>query len=281
MTTGIQHNGVGADANAPTTTHSTMQPITQDGPIATDSSRRARYPIPSATSLVRQARMAGLLYLVVAVFGAFAQIVRVRVYAPDSAATTATNVVAHASLVRLSFVADLVQALVWLVLAMVLYRVLRHAGRGLARAMVIFVVVSVGITMLNMVFQLGALLVATTPAYAGALGPGGSHALVLLLMNLQHYGYLIAQLSWLWLFAIGLLGYRSGVFPRALSVLLMLGTICYVVDALLQFLAPNLANVSANVLVLPETLSEVSLLAYLLIKGVRTPRPNTATLAAS
>jgi hypothetical protein len=281
MTSGIRDGALGTDTNSPPTADSTMRPIAGDGPGATDSLRRARYPIPSPTSLVRQARMAGLLYLLVAVFGAFAQIVRVRVYAPDSAAMTAANVVAHASLVRLSFVADLVQALVWLVLAMVLYRVLRHAGRSLARAMVIFVVVSVGITMLNMVFQLGALLVATTPTYAGALGPGGSHALVLLLMNLQHYGYLIAQLSWLWLFAIGLLGYRSGVFPRPLSVLLMLGTVCYVVDALLQFLAPNLANVSANVFVLPETLSEVSLLAYLLIKGVRTPRPNRATLATS
>lgn len=225
--------------------------------------------------------MAGLLYLVPAVFGAFAQIVRVQVYAPDSAAKTAANIVAHASLVRLSFVADLVQALVWLVMAMVLYRVLRHAGRGLARAMVIFVAVSVAITMLNSVFQLGALLVATNPAYAGAFGPGGSHALVLLLMNLQHYGYLIAQLSWLWLFAVGLLGYRSGVFPRALSVLLMLGTVCYAADALLRFMAPDLANVSANVFVLPEILSEVSLLGYLLIKGVRTPRPNGARLAPS
>ena len=225
--------------------------------------------------------MAGLLYLAVAVFGAFAQIIRVQIYVPENSAATAAKIVAHASLVRLSFVADLVQALVWLVLAMVLYRVLRHAGRGLARAMVIFVVASVAIAMLNMVFQLGALLVATTPAYASALGPAGSHAVVLLLMNLQHYGYLIAQLSWLWLFAIGLLGYRSGVFPRALSVLLMLGTVCYVVDALLQFLAPSLANASANVFVLPETLCEVSLLAYLLIKGVRTPRPDAATIATS
>jgi hypothetical protein len=275
----MQDVAFGADPNGPPTAFDTMRPMTAAGPGAAGSSRGGPYHSPSATSLVREARMAGLLYLAVAVFGAFAQIVRLQVYAPDDAATTAANIVAHATLVRLSFVADLVQALVWLVLAMVLYRVLRHADRALARAMVIFVVVSVGIAMLNMVFQLGALLVATTPAYAGALGGGGSHAVVLLLMNLQHYGYLIAQLSWLWLFAIGLLGYRSGVFPRALSVLLMLGTVCYVVDALLQFMVPSLANASANVFVLPETLCEVSLLAYLLIKGIRTPRLDVATLA--
>jgi Domain of unknown function (DUF4386) len=227
-------------------------------------------------SSVRLARTAGLLYLVVGIFGAFAQIVRVNVYEPGNAAATAANIVANATVVRLSFVADLIQALVWLVLAVTLYRLLAHAGRSIARAMVVFVAVSAAITSLNMVHQLGALLVATNHSYVTALGADGSHSLVLLLMDLQHYGYLIAQLAWLWLFALGLLGYRSGMFPQWLSFLLMLGTVCYVVDALTQFLAPSLADTSAAIFVLPETVCEVSLMAYLLIKGVRTPTPTAS-----
>jgi hypothetical protein len=234
---------------------------------------------PRGSAEVRLARRAGLLYLVIAVFGAFAQVIRVRVYAPGDAATTAANLMANASLVRLSFVTDLLQALVWLCLALVLHRLLAHAGKYLARAMVIFVVVSVGIAVVNMVHQLGALLVVTTPAYAAAFGQAGSDGLALLLMDLHHYGYLIAQLSWLWLFALGLLGYRSGMFPRPLAFVLMLGTVCYMVDALIRFLAPGAADTSAAVFLLPEVLSEVSLLLYLLIKGVRTspPAPPTAT----
>ena len=224
-------------------------------------------------SAVRLARVAGVLYLAVAILGGFAQIVRVLVYEPGSAAATSANIVASATLVRLSFVADVLQALVWLVLAVTLYRLLAHAGRNIARAMVVFVAVSAAITCLNMVNQLGALLVATNHSYAAAFGADGSNALVLLLMDLQHYGYLIAQLSWLWLFALGLLGYRSGMFPNWLSVLLMLGTVCYVVDALTQFLVPSFADTSAAIFVLPETLCEVALLLYLLIKGVRTPDP--------
>jgi hypothetical protein len=220
---------------------------------------------------VHLARRAGLLYLVMAVFGAFAQVIRVRVYAPGDAATTAANLVANATLVRLSFVADLVQALVWLCLALVLHRLFAHAGKYLARALVIFIVVSVGIASVNMVHQLGALLVATTPAYATAFGPDASDGVALLLMELQHYGYLIAQLSWLWLFVLGLLGYRSRMLPKALALVLMLTTVCYMVDALLQFLAPSVAQTSAPVFVAAEALSEVSLLLYLLTKGVRTP----------
>jgi hypothetical protein len=224
-------------------------------------------------SPVRMARVAGLLYLVIAVFGGFAQAVRVSVYKPDDAAATAANLVANATLVRLSFVADVVQTLVWLIMAVILYRLFEHAGRNVARAMVLFVAVSAAIASLNMVNQLGAVLVATNHSYVTAFGVDGSNALVLLLMDLQHYGYLIAQLGWLWLFALGLLGYRSGMFPRWLSFLLMLGTVCYVTDALTRFLAPSFADTSAVIFVVPEIVCEVALLAYLLIKGVRTPHP--------
>ncbi len=231
-------------------------------------------------SAVRLARRVGLLYLVIAVFGGFAMAVRVSVYKPDDAAATAANLVSHATLVRLSFAADLVQNLVWLVMAVTLYRLFAHAGRTVARALVIFIAVSAAIASLNMVNQLGALLVATNDSYRSAFGVDGANALVLLLMDLQHYGYLIAQLGWLWLFALGVLGYRSGMFPRWLSFLLMLGTVCYVIDALTRFLAPSFADTSAAIFLVPEIVCEVALLAYLLIKGVRTP-PSTGPSPAT
>lgn len=258
----------GADSTSPQETADARLHRAAGG--RSDSEGTGRSPAAS----VRLARTAGLLYLVVAIFGGFAQAVRVKVYEPGNAAATAANIVANATWVRLSFVADLVQALVWLVLALTLYRLLAHAGRSIARAMVVFVAVSAAITLLNLVHQLGALLVATNHSYVTALGADGSHALVLLLMDLQHYGYLISQLTWLWLFALGLLGYRSGMFPRWLSFLLMLGTVCYVIDALTRFLVPSFADTSAAIFVLPEIVCEVALLAYLLIKGVRTP-PHT------
>src|SRR5258705_6780029 len=108
---------------------------------------------------VRLARIAGAYYLVVAIFAGFAEIVRLNVYVPDDAVATAANVAANADLVRFSFVADLVQATFALVLA--LSRLLQHVNSGMARAMVLFVVLQVGITCLNMVHQFAALEVAT------------------------------------------------------------------------------------------------------------------------
>jgi hypothetical protein len=230
------------------------------------------------TPSVRLARTAGAYYLVVAVLGAFAQIIRVRVYAPGDALATTENVVASASLVRLSLVADLVQATFMLFVVMALYRLLRHVNANVARAMLVFVVVSVAITCLNLVHQLGALLVATESAYARGFGPEGSQALVLLLLDLQHYGYLIAQIFFgLWLFPLGLLAYRSMLFPKVLGVILMLGTASYLTDVLLQFLAPELADRVAPAVLIPVViLAEVAMLGYLLVKGVRTPLPTDA-----
>lgn len=261
MTTELQP---GADATAPRETADAAPPLPSG-----DQHRMG--PKRPPASAIRLARRAGLLYLVIAVFGGFAMAVRVSVYKPDDGAATAANLVSNATLVRLSFAADLIQNLVWLIMAVTLYRLFAHAGRSIARALVIFVAVSAAIASLNMVNQLGALLVATNDSYRAALGVDGANALVLLLMDLQHYGYLIAQLGWLWLFALGVLGYRSGMFPRWLSFLLMLGTVCYVIDALTQFLAPSLADTSAAIFLVPEIVCEVALLAYLLIKGVRTP----------
>ena len=230
----------------------------------------------------RLARTAGVFYLVVGILGAFAHLTRGRVYAPGDAAATAQNVAANASLVRMSFVADLVQATFLLFVVLALYQLLQHVDKNVARAMVVFVVLAVAIMCLNLVHQLGALIVATDTTYARAFGADGSDALVLLLLDLQHSGILVAQIFFgLWLFPLGLLAYRSGMFPRPLGIVLMAGTVAYLVDVPLQFLAPALADAINPVVVVVAAVSEVSMLAYLLIRGVTTPRPADRALVAA
>lgn len=227
---------------------------------------------------VRLARTAGLCYLAVAVFGGFAHVVRTQAYVPGNAATTLQNVQDHSSLVRLSFAADLASATFMVFLVLALYRLLGHVDRSTARLMVMLVTVFVAIICLNLVSQYGALVVATDPAYA-SLGPGGPDgsagpdSLVLLLMELQHTGYLVAQVFFgLWLFPLGRLAYRSGLFPKPLGVALMVATVAYVADVAFQFLAPAGAASVSGVAVVPiVTLAEVWMLGYLLVKGVRSP----------
>ena len=225
------------------------------------------------TPSVRLARTAGLYYLAVAVLGGFAHVVRTQVYVAGDAAATLQNVTAHQTLVRLSFVADLASATFMVFLVLALYRLLRDADRPTARLMVLLVTVFVAIISLNMVSQFGALAVATDPAYAAFFGADGAAGMVLLLMELQHTGYLVAQIFFgLWLFPLGRLALRSGLFPRWIGFALMLAAVAYVVDVAFQFLAPDgAASVSGAVIVPIVTLAECSMLGYLLVKGVRSP----------
>lgn len=231
----------------------------------------------------RLARTAGLLYLVVVIFGTFAhRFVRAEVYVPGAAATTAENVAVNAALVRFGFVADLVMATFFLFVAMALYRLLQHVNKDVARAMVTFVAIAVAIICLNMVHQFAALLVATDGSYASALGTEASDALVLLLLDLQRYGYLIAQIFFgLWLLPLGYLARRSGMFPRALGVLLMIACYSYQVDTVAQFLVPDIAGAVSLFVLAPAAVAEFWMVGYLLVKGVKTPRSTDRALVAA
>jgi len=126
----------------------------------------------------RLARIAGVLYLLVAIFGAFAiLLVRGTVYVPGDAATTARKVVENADLVRIGVVADLFQATVLVFLGMTLYRLRKHVHAGAALAMVVLVAIATGIMCLDNVFQFASYRVATDGTYASALGATGSAGL--------------------------------------------------------------------------------------------------------
>jgi hypothetical protein len=224
----------------------------------------------------RLARIAGILYLVVGIFGGFAiGYVNPKVYVPGDAATTAANMVANSGLVRIGVVADLLQATVFVFLAMVLYLLLKGTDKNATRAMVILVAIATAIMCLNEVFQFSALLVAGDESYVTAFGAAGSNALVLLLMDTYHYGFLIAQIFFgLWLVPLGYLAYRSGMFPKALGVVLVVGGVSYLIDLLAAFLLPDLSKQIHGFLAIPPAIAEIGMVLYLLVVGVRTSSPS-------
>ena len=230
------------------------------------------------------ARIAGVFYLMVGIFGGFAEgFVDPKMYVAGNAAATAGNVVANAGLVRIGVVAHLVDAAFFILTAMALYVLLKHVHKGVARAMLVFVALAVGIITLNAVFQFEGLQVATTGSYAAAFGAAGSQALVLLLLDIQHFGTLAAQLFFgLWLAPLGYLAYRSGLFPRALGVVLVAATVCYLVDLFAAFLVPGVASkIHMFVIVIPA-IAEIWMVLYLLVVGVRSsPAVSGAPMAAA
>src|SRR5215210_1615764 len=81
---------------------------------------------PILKSAKRLARIAGVLYLLVGIFGGFAQgYVYPKIYAAGDAATTTGNVLANSDLVLAGVVSDLFQATMWVFTAMAFYLLLK------------------------------------------------------------------------------------------------------------------------------------------------------------
>ena len=236
------------------------------------------------TSPKRLARIAGVLYLLVFISGVFAQgFVLPKMYVAGDAATTAGNVVANSGLARIGVVADLFQATVLVFLGMTLYILLKHVHQSAARAMLVIVAIGSAIICLNDVFTFESVRVATESSYVAALGTAGSSALVLLLLDIQHYGFYIAQIFFgLWLVPLGYLAFKSGMFPKALGVLLIVGGACLLVEMLATFLVPDFGEAKINVFVtIPSAVAEILMIGYLLVIGVKAPKPAARIVAAA
>ena len=221
-----------------------------------------------ASDLLRNktARVAGLLYLIMALCSAFGMIyVDSKIYVAGDAAATAGNIQAFAGLIRLGFVSSLVAQISFLFLVYVLYKLLKSVDIDLARIMVVLVVASVPLTCLNLLNQLAPLILLNGAGYASAFDPAQLHALAMMFLDLHKQGIFIAQIFWgLWLFPLGILVFRSGFIPKVLGILLVIAGIGYLVDSLSFFLVPNLGISVSSVTFIGELL----FLLWLLIKGV-------------
>ena len=233
------------------------------------------------TPLKRRARIAGFFYLLVAIFGGFAEgFVEPKMYVAGNAAATAGNVVANAGLLHLGVVSDLLDQAFFVFTALALYVLLKDVHKSAARAMLVFVALAAAIGCVSAVFEFEGLRVATGAVGATTLGVGGSNAVLLLLLDAQHYGLLTAQIFFgLWLAPLGYLAYKSAWFPKALGVMLVVASGCYLVDMLAAFLAPGFDQKIHVLIVIPCAFAEMWMVLYLLVVGVRTVKPAAHALA--
>ncbi len=229
---------------------------------------------PPAASLKRLARIAGVFYLVVGITGGFSEgFVDPSLYVAGDAGATAGNVAGNAWLMRIGVVAHLADAVFFLLTAVTLYLLLKHAGKHAGRLMVVAVIIAAGIISVSAVFTYVALQVATDGSYVTGFGLLGSNTLVLLLLDIQHYAVLAAQVFFgLWLAPLGYLALKSKLFPKALGIILILATVSYLTDVVLAFLLPVVATQVHIYLGIVPAIAEIWMVLYLLIVGVRTPR---------
>ena len=233
----------------------------------------------NVNSIQRTARLAGFLYLILAVCGGFAEFaIRQSVIVPGDAAATVRNIMASISTFRLGIASELIGQIVFILLVMTLYKLLKPVNQNQAMLMVVFVIVAVTITCLNMLNQFAVLPLLSGADYLAVFDAGQLQALVLYFLNLHHAGYLIAQIFFgLWLLPLGILVYQSGFMPKIVGILLMVACFGYLADVFTFLLIPGFEVVFSQF----TFVGEVVLLLWLLIKGVNVEQWEKRTLQSA
>jgi hypothetical protein len=225
------------------------------------------------TTRFNYARLAGLVYVSLAVLGGFAQFgARETLIVDGDAAATAASLLEHEMQFRLGAIADLLLIVLDGVLALAFWRLFKPVHRDLALLALILNVARMPMMGANLVFHIGAIM-ALQPGALSAFTPEQAQSLALFMADLHAAGYTASGIFFgAWCFTIGLLIWRSNFLPKLIGILMMLALPAYWGDLLLSFLAPDWQAPWVAMVVLPAAVAEISLALWLALMSGRVHR---------
>jgi hypothetical protein len=222
------------------------------------------------TSPRLKARIAGVVYFISGMAYSFARNdVRGTLVVDGDAAATAHNILAHETLYRLGFAAEIISAVCYVAVALLLYDMFKPVNRNLSLLAAFFSLAGCTIAALSSLLHLAPLVVLGGGHYLDVLKVEQLQALALMSLELR------AQASSIYMVFFGfyclLIGYlivRSSFLPRILGVFMVVAGLAYQ-----TFLSPPLAKYLFAYVVAPAgTLGELSLILWLLVIGVNPQR---------
>ncbi len=221
----------------------------------------------------RAARIAGAVYLSLALTVPFAllYVPRTLIVLGD-ATVTAHNILAHETLFRFGIVAELLTQITFILLVLALHRLLGGVNKTYASLMVMLVLISAAVGFVGVLNNLAALSLFRGSEVLGVFDRHQLDALAILFLGLHSQANVVNEILWgLWLFPFGVLVMKSGFLPRTIGVLLVANCLAYLAISLTSLLVPQYASVVSKVALLPMSAGELSIVAWLLIKGAQVP----------
>lgn len=149
-----------------------------------------------------------------------------------------------------------------------LYRLLVGVNKSQASLMVTLMLVSIPISLVNVLNEIAALILIRGPDFQSVFDKPQREALAMLFLKLHFQGFVVAQIFWgLWLIPFGVLVFKSGFLPRVLGVLLIAACFGYLANSLvaLDVLPSNVVSRVVGQL----TICELPIILWLLIRGAK------------
>lgn len=229
----------------------------------------------------KDARLAGLLYLLMLPFAIFSLYIRFSTFIHDDPAATIANLSNNTVMINLGIVSWFIQQTISIFLVMALYKLLVDVKKGAALLMVVLVIAGVPIAFINELNQFAALLLVNNAVGEFSAEPALLPNLVMLFMNLHEYGTVVVHVFWgLWLFPLGYLIIKSPYIPNLMGLLLIIAGIGYLVDFATFLFIPGRAFTFTQITFIGELIFPI----WLLIKGrkaIRFPSDSGVTTASA
>lgn len=235
------------------------------------------------TELSKNARVAGLLYILASIFGVVRLIyIPSKLFVHGNPAATASNIAAHELLFRFGILSDLLGATLWLFVTLALYRLFKGVDHTLATLIVVLgSLLAVPIFFFNTVNDAAALLFARGTDYLSVFTQPQRDAFVRLFLDLHFQAVLANEMFWgLWLIPLGLLVCRSDFLPRVLGIWLIIACFAYLTLSFTGILFPQYLD-RVDRIASPINLAEVAFMLWLTIVGAREQRTATRAKASA
>lgn len=219
----------------------------------------------------KNARIAGILYLLMAITGGFGiMYVPSNIIVEGDPTTTAIKVVESEFLFRLVIVSNLICQTSFVFLVLALSRLFKEVDTKLTKLMLTLVTVAVPIAFLNTLNLIAVQLVLIDADYLSVFEPNQLNAIVMMFLKLHGQGNIIAQVFWgLWLYPFGILIIKSKFIPKIIGVFLVIGCFAYLGITLTSLLFPHYSEMTTSILTLPLVIGEFSIIFWLLIVGIK------------
>ena len=219
----------------------------------------------------KDARIAGILYLLIAITGGFGiMYTQSSIIVPNDATATANNLINDGFIFKLSILSNLISQALTIFLVFTLSRIFKDVSQKLTKYMVTFVLVAIPISFLNVLNLVAAQMFVSGVDFLQVFDNNQLNAFALVFLNLYEAGISIVSVFWgLWLFPFGMLIIKSKFIPKIIGIFLVIGCFAYLIDSCVAILLPEYKASISGVIMLPLAIGEFSTILWLLIKGVK------------
>lgn len=194
-----------------------------------------------------------------------------KIFVPLDPVATANNLLSNEFIFRASIVTHLFGILIFALMIMLFYRLFRPVDKHLSRLMLVSILAQIPVVFVFEVFNFMALMILKSEARV-TFDAAQQQEAAYFLLRMPRYavgagmGKLFLGLCFI---PFGMLVLRSGLTPRIIGILLIIGGVGYLADCCIAVLLQRADYVMVRSYLMYTTLAYILALLWFLVKGVR------------